>query len=249
MVEIGPSPHTQEDLQACNLHPLHRKLQKRSKVYNCELPLFPGLFSSLGLLVIVCLQSPPGFSAFPQISLSNLFTNAVFRAQYLHQMIADACRDYERTYFPEDQRNSNKNSYPPFCYSETIPAPTDKDNTHQKSDMDLLRFSLTLIRSWMTPMRMLANNQVFRSSDRVCDKLGDLEEGLYALITELDGGNARNYGVPTFPYDKFAVNLRNEDSRIKNFSLLSCLKKDIHKVETYLNVIKCRRFVESNCTF
>ncbi|XP_068118625.1 somatotropin [Hyperolius riggenbachi] len=212
-----------------------------------------GLCSSIGLLVIMCLQSPPGFSAFPQMPLSSLFTNAVFRAQYIHQLVADTYRDYERTYIPEDQRYSNKNSYSVFCYSETIPAPTDKDNTHQKSDTDLLRFSLTLLQSWMTPIQILnrvsGNNQVFGNIDRVFDRLRDLEEGLHILMRELEEGNIRSYGLMPFSYDKFDLNLRSEDARVKNYGLLSCFKKDMHKVETYLKVMKCRRFVESNCTF
>ncbi|XP_077316284.1 somatotropin [Lithobates pipiens] len=212
-----------------------------------------GLGSSLVLLVVICLQSPQGFNAFPQMSLSNLFTNAVIRAQHLHQMVADTYRDYERTYIPEDQRFSNKHSYSVYCYSEAIPAPTDKDNTHQKSDIDLLRFSLTLLQSWMTPIqivnRVFGNNQVFGNIDRVYDRLRDLDEGLHILIRELDDGNVRNYGLLTFTYDKFDVNLRSEEGRAKNYGLLSCFKKDMHKVETYLKVMKCRRFVESNCTF
>ncbi|PIO38738.1 hypothetical protein AB205_0078640 [Aquarana catesbeiana] len=173
-----------------------------------------GLGSSLVLLVVICLQSPQGFNAFPQMSLSNLFTNAVIRAQHLHQMVADTYRDY---------------------------------------DIDLLRFSLTLLQSWMTPIqivnRVFGNNQVFGNIDRVYDRLRDLDEGLHILIRELDDGNVRNYGVLTFTYDKFDVNLRSEEGRAKNYGLLSCFKKDMHKVETYLKVMKCRRFVESNCTF
>lgn len=38
----------------------------------------------------------------------------------------------ERSYIPEDQRHTNKNSQA-FCYSETIPAPTGKDDAQQKS--------------------------------------------------------------------------------------------------------------------
>lgn len=76
------------------------------------------------------------------------------------------------TYIPEDQRYTNKNSQAAFCYSETIPAPTGKDDAQQKSvsclpfhtlhsseiplsfqDMELLRFSLVLIQSWLTPVQ------------------------------------------------------------------------------------------------
>lgn len=45
----------------------------------------------------------------------------------------------ERTYIPEDQRHTNKNSQA-FCYSETIPAPTGKDDAQQKSVSSLPLF-------------------------------------------------------------------------------------------------------------
>ncbi|KFV96766.1 PREDICTED: somatotropin, partial [Eurypyga helias] len=53
-------------------------------------------------------------------------------------------------------------------------------------DMELLRFSLVLIQSWLTPVQYLSkvftNNLVFGTSDRVYEKLKDLEEGIQALM-------------------------------------------------------------------
>lgn len=43
--------------------------------------------------------------------------------------------------------------------------------------------------------------------------------------------------------------MRSDDALLKNYGLLSCFKKDLHKAETYLRVMKCRRFVESSCAF
>ncbi|NXU93872.1 SOMA protein, partial [Xiphorhynchus elegans] len=92
----------------------------------------------------------------------------------------------ERSYVPEDQRHTNKNSQVAYCYSETIPAPTGKEDAQQKSDMELLRFSLVLIQSWLTPVQYLGkvftNNLVFGTSDRVYEKLKDLEEGIQAMM-------------------------------------------------------------------
>uniref|UniRef100_A0A8C0VFS6 Growth hormone n=1 Tax=Cyanistes caeruleus TaxID=156563 RepID=A0A8C0VFS6_CYACU len=53
-------------------------------------------------------------------------------------------------------------------------------------DIELLQFSLILIQSWLTPMqylsKMFTNNLVFGTSDRVYEKLKDLEEGIQALM-------------------------------------------------------------------
>ncbi|CAH2302813.1 somatotropin [Pelobates cultripes] len=211
-----------------------------------------GFFSPLVFLVILSIQNHFHVRAFPSVPLSNLITNAVNRAQDLHLLAADTYRDYERTYIPEDQRHSNKNSRAVYCYSESIRAPSDKDNTHQKSDMELLRFSLTLIQSWLNPVQVLnrvfTNNLVFGNADNtVYEKLRDMEEGILALIREMEEGNARSYDLMRLTYDKFDINQRSDNALVKNYGLLSCFKKDMHKVETYLRVMKCRRFVESNC--
>ncbi|XP_010722827.1 somatotropin [Meleagris gallopavo] len=208
-------------------------------------------FSPL-LIAVVTLGLPQGAAAtFPTMPLSNLFTNAVLRAQHLHLLAAETYKEFERTYIPEDQRYTNKNSQAAFCYSETIPAPTGKDDAQQKSDMELLRFSLVLIQSWLTPMQYLSkvftNNLVFGTSDRVFEKLKDLEEGIQALMRELEDRSPRGPQLLRPTYDRFDIHLRSEDALLKNYGLLSCFKKDLHKVETYLKVMKCRRFGESNC--
>lgn len=52
--------------------------------------------------------------------------------------------------------------------------------------MELLRFSLLLIQSWLGPVQLLSrvftNSLVFGTSDRVYEKLRDLEEGIQALM-------------------------------------------------------------------
>ncbi|XP_066485303.1 somatotropin [Tiliqua scincoides] len=210
----------------------------------------PSLFIIVS--VILTLQWPEETEAFHSMPLSSLFANAVLRAQHLHLLATETFKEFERSYIPEDQRNSNKNSQSSFCYSETIPAPTGKDDAQQKSDMELLRFSLTLIQSWLNPVqflsRVFSNSLVFGTSDQVYEKLQDLEEGIQALMRELEDGSSWGLQLIRPTYDKFDVNLQNEGSLMKNYSLLSCFKKDLHKVETYLKVMKCRRFGELNCT-
>ncbi|XP_060111302.1 somatotropin-like isoform X2 [Heteronotia binoei] len=202
--------------------------------------------------VILVLQWPQGAASFHSMPLSSLFANAVLRAQHLHLLAADTFKEFERSYIPEDQRNS-KNSQSAVCYSENIPAPTGKDDAQQKSDMELLRFSLTLIQSWLSPVRFLSrvftNNLVFGTSDRVYEKLQDLEEGIRVLMQEVGDGSSRGLHLLMHSYDKFDASPQNEASLMKNYGLLSCFKKDLHKVETYLKVMKCRRFGEMNCTF
>ncbi|KAM9215147.1 somatotropin [Leptosomus discolor] len=248
-IQIFSQPCPAEDVR--NLPELwHLDLQRAGWYPNKHLGSW---FSPLLIAVITLgLQWPQEAATFPAMPLSNLFANAVLRAQHLHLLAAETYKEFERTYIPEDQRHANKNSQAAFCYSETIPAPTGKDDAQQKSDMELLRFSLVLIQSWLTPVQYLSkvftNNLVFGTSDRVYEKLKDLEEGIQALMRELEDRSPRGPQILKPTYDKFDIHLRNEDALLKNYSLLSCFKKDLHKVETYLKVMKCRRYGEGNCT-
>ncbi|XP_025746068.1 somatotropin isoform X1 [Callorhinus ursinus] len=209
--------------------------------------------SVLLAFTLLCLPWPQEVGAFPAMPLSSLFANAVLRAQHLHQLAADTYKEFERAYIPEGQRYSIQNAQAAFCFSETIPAPTGKDEAQQRSDVELLRFSLLLIQSWLGPVQFLSrvftNSLVFGTSDRVYEKLKDLEEGIQALMRELEDGSPRAGQILKQTYDKFDTNLRSDDALLKNYGLLSCFKKDLHKAETYLRVMKCRRFVESSCAF
>lgn len=68
-------------------------------------------------------------------------------------------------------------------------------------------------------------------------------------LQELEDGSPRAGQILKQTYDKFDTNMRSDDALLKNYGLLSCFKKDLHKAETYLRVMKCRRFVESSCAF
>uniref|UniRef100_A0A452USM6 Uncharacterized protein n=1 Tax=Ursus maritimus TaxID=29073 RepID=A0A452USM6_URSMA len=109
-----------------------------------------------------------------------------------------------------------------------------------------------VMRTWagiLSPgARVFTNSLVFGTSDRVYEKLKDLEEGIQALM-RLEDGSPRAGQILKPTYDKFDTSLRSDDALLKNYGLLSCFKKDLHKAETYLRVMKCRRFVESSCAF
>ncbi|XP_014346464.2 somatotropin [Latimeria chalumnae] len=204
-------------------------------------------------VLLLSVQCPQKVVAFHTMPLSSLFSNAILRAQRLHLLAADTYKEFERTYIPSEQRYSNKNSPSAFCCSEAIPAPTGKEDAQQRSDMELLQFSFMLIQSWLNPLqtlsRVFSNSLVFGTSDRIYEKLKDLEDGIQALMRAIEDGSFRGSLLKlSVTYEKFDTNLRNEDSLLKNYGLLACFKKDMHKVETYLKVLKCRRFVESNCT-
>ncbi|XP_009431258.4 somatotropin isoform X1 [Pan troglodytes] len=194
------------------------------------------LLLAFGLLCLPWLQEG---SAFPTIPLSRLFDNAMLRAHRLHQLAFDTYQEF--------------NPQTSLCFSESIPTPSNREETQQKSNLELLRISLLLIQSWLEPVQFLrsvfANSLVYGASDsNVYDLLKDLEEGIQTLMERLEDGSPRTGQIFKQTYSKFDTNSHNDDALLKNYGLLYCFRKDMDKVETFLRIVQCRS-VEGSCGF
>uniref|UniRef100_A0AAR2K5X4 Growth hormone n=1 Tax=Pygocentrus nattereri TaxID=42514 RepID=A0AAR2K5X4_PYGNA len=193
-----------------------------------------------------------------------LFNNAVIRVQHLHQLAAKMISDFykyiiihgtkwmqqteirlkmEESLLPEERRQLSKIFPLSFCNSDSIEAPTGKDETQKSSVLKLLHISYRLIESWEYPSRILGN------PNQITEKLADLKVGISVLIKGCLDGQPNmddNESLP-LPFEDFYQTLGDSSLR-KSFRLLACFKKDMHKVETYLRVANCRRSLDSNCT-
>uniref|UniRef100_A0A2I3RKE3 Uncharacterized protein n=1 Tax=Pan troglodytes TaxID=9598 RepID=A0A2I3RKE3_PANTR len=152
----------------------------------------------------------------------------------------------EEAYIPKDQKYSFlHDSQTSFCFSDSIPTPSNMEETQHKSNLELLRISLLLIESWLEPVRflrsMFANNLVYDTSDSDdYHLLKDLEEGIQTLMRRLEDGSRRTGQILKQTYSKFDTNSHNHDALLKNYGLLHCFRKDMDKVETFLRMVQCR---------
>nr|XP_008962450.1 growth hormone variant isoform X1 [Pan paniscus] len=157
------------------------------------------LLLAFGLLCLPWLQEG---SAFPTIPLSRLFDNAMLRARRLYQLAYDTYQEFEEAYILKEQKYSFlQNPQTSLCFSESIPTPSNRVKTQQKSNLELLRISLLLIQSWLEPVQLLrsvfANSLVYGASDsNVYRHLKDLEEGIQTLMWVRVAPGIPNPGAP-----------------------------------------------------
>uniref|UniRef100_A0A8D2F5I0 Growth hormone n=1 Tax=Theropithecus gelada TaxID=9565 RepID=A0A8D2F5I0_THEGE len=205
-------------------------------------------------IALLCLPWPQEGSAFPTIPLSWLFNNAILRAHHLHKLAFDTYQKFEEAYISKEQKYSFlRNPQTSFCFSESIPTPSNREETQQKSNLELLRISLLLIQSWLEPVQFLrsvfTNKLVYGASNfNVYLYLTNLEEGIQTLMWRLDDGSPRTGQIFKQTYSKFDTNSHNDDTLLKNYGLLYCFRKDMNKVETFLRTVQCRA-VEGSCGF
>nr|Q9IBE5.1 RecName: Full=Somatotropin; AltName: Full=Growth hormone; Flags: Precursor [Siganus guttatus]BAA92144.1 growth hormone [Siganus guttatus] len=172
---------------------------------------------------------------------SQRFSIAVSRIHYLHQVAQRSFFTFESSLSAEDQRQLNKIFLQDSCNSDYIRSPIDKHETQRSSVMKLLSISYRLVESWEYPSRALIGG----STNQISNKLSELKLGIRLLM------EANQDGAEIFPessaFQLDYQSLGTDDPR-QMYELLACFKKDMHKVETYLTVAKCRLSPEANCT-
>nr|XP_011717780.1 somatotropin isoform X2 [Macaca nemestrina] len=210
--------------------------------------------SLLLVFALLCLPWLQEAGRVPSVPLSRLFDNIMMQAHRLHQLAFDTYQEFEKTYIPKEKKHSlMENPQASFCFADSIPTPSNLEETQQKSNLELLRISLLLIQSWLEPGQFLssvfANNLVHHTSDSdVHDLLKDLEEGIETLMWRLEDGSPRTGHIFKQTYSKFDAHSQNDDSLLKNYGLLHCFRKDMDMVETFLRMVQCRT-VEGSCGF
>ncbi|XP_068606316.1 somatotropin [Brachionichthys hirsutus] len=189
-----------------------------------------------------------GVSCQPITDSQRLFSIAVSRVQHLHLLAQRLLTDFESSLQTEEQRQLNKIFLQDFCNSDYIVSPIDKHETQRSSVLKLLSISYRLVESWEFPSRSLVGSS---PRNQISPKLSELRTGILLLIrANQDGAEIFNDGaaVQLAPYGNYYQTLGDEESLRRTYELLACFKKDMHKVDTYLTVAKCRLSTEANCT-
>uniref|UniRef100_A0A3Q2XCQ4 Somatotropin n=1 Tax=Hippocampus comes TaxID=109280 RepID=A0A3Q2XCQ4_HIPCM len=206
----------------------------------CDFVLFV-LFLSLVTLA--------GVSSQPIADNQRVFSIAVSRVQHLHLLAQALFLDFEGSLQMEDQRQLNKIFLQDFCNSDYIISPLDKHETQRSSVLKLLSISYRLVESWEFPSHSLSGGSSPRN--QVPSKLSELKMGILLLIrANQDGAEMFSDSSPLqlAPYGNYYQSVADDESLKRTYELLACFKKDMHKVETYLTVAKCRLSPEANCT-
>ncbi|XP_060921885.1 somatotropin [Labrus mixtus] len=190
-----------------------------------------------------------GVSSQPITDVQRLFSIAVSRVQHLHLLAQRLISDFESSLQTEEQRQLNKIFLQDSCNSDYIISPIDKHETQRSSVLKLLSISYRLVECWEFPSRSLSGGSAPRN--QISRSLTELKTGIVLLIrANQDGAEFFPESSPLqlAPYGNFYQGLGADESLRRTYELLACFKKDMHKVETYLTVAKCRLSPEANCT-
>ncbi|KAM4628412.1 somatolactin alpha [Polymixia lowei] len=206
-------------------------------------------------LPLDCKEEQGSESRCPSISQEKLLDRVIQHAELIYRVSEESCSLFEELFVPFPMRlQRNQAGYE--CITKAFPIPSSKSEIQQISDQWLLHSVLMLVQSWIEPLVYLqttldryddAPDMLLNKTKWVSEKLISLEQGVMVLIKKmLDEGTlttAYNEHGPV----QYDVQPEMLESVLRDYTLLSCFKKDAHKMETFLKLLKCRQTDKYNC--
>ncbi|XP_006909293.1 prolactin isoform X1 [Pteropus alecto] len=188
-----------------------------------------------------------------QVSLRDLFDRAVVLSHYIHNLSSEMFNEFDKRYaqgrgFITKTINS--------CHTSSLSTPEDKEQAQQINHEDLLNLVLRVLRSWNDPLYHLvtevrgmqeAPDAILSRAIEIEEQNKQLLEGMEKIVGQVHPGVKENEvysvwsGLPS-------LQMADEDTRLFAFyNLLHCLRRDSHKIDNYLKLLKCRIIYNSNC--
>ncbi|XP_038152799.1 somatolactin alpha [Cyprinodon tularosa] len=202
-----------------------------------------------------CRDDQGSLSRCTSISQEKLLDRVIHHAELIYRVSEELCSLFEELFIPFPFRlQSNQAAY--ACITKALPIPSSKSEIEQISDKWLLHSVLMLVQSWIEPLTYMqismerydhAPDMVLNKTKWVSEKLFSLEQGVVVLIKKMLDETT----LVTVYSDQNTV--QNDvqpdvlESVMRDYTLLGCFKKDAHKMETFLKLLKCRQTDKYNC--
>uniref|UniRef100_A0AAQ5ZJV9 Prolactin n=1 Tax=Amphiprion ocellaris TaxID=80972 RepID=A0AAQ5ZJV9_AMPOC len=179
------------------------------------------------------------------VPISDLLDRASQRSDRLHSLSTMLTRELD-SHFPPIGRMIMPR--PAMCHTSSLQTPNDKEQALQVSESDLLSLARSLLRAWVDPLLVLsssANTLPHPAQNSISNKIQELQEhsknlgdGLNILSGKM-GPAAQTMSL--LPYRGGNDLGQDKISKLINFQfLLSCFRRDSHKIDSFLKVLRCR---------
>ncbi|KAM4705014.1 prolactin [Rhinophrynus dorsalis] len=188
-----------------------------------------------------------------QMSTGALFDRAVKLSHYIHSLSSEMFNEFDEHFTP-GRRFVAKSIM--SCHTSSLNTPDDKEQAQQIQHEDLLNLVMRVLRSWNDPLiHMVSEVQDIREApDTILWKAVEIEEqtkrlleGMERIIGRIHPADLENevYALWSGPSDEQPA---DENSRLFAFyHLLHCLRRDSHKIDNYLKLLKCRLIHDNKC--
>uniref|UniRef100_A0A673KZR7 Somatolactin n=1 Tax=Sinocyclocheilus rhinocerous TaxID=307959 RepID=A0A673KZR7_9TELE len=188
------------------------------------------------------------------ISLEKLLERAVQHAELIHRISEESKLLFDEMLISFGVVNLHI-SEGTMCSPKSVPVPMSKTEIQQIS---VSSFNvLILVQFWINPLvdvqASLMNYEnvpsaLLNRSKWMSTKIISLEQGILVLIRQILGEGGLVLESPEDTSDRFVSSDVLETVR-RDYSVIYCFRKDAHKIQTFLKLLKCRQVDKENCSF
>ncbi|KAJ7989933.1 hypothetical protein DPEC_G00309620 [Dallia pectoralis] len=166
------------------------------------------------------------------------------RSDKLHSLSTSLTNDLD-SHFPPMGRVMMPR--PNMCHTSSLQTPMDKEEALNVSENDLISLARSLLLAWNDPLSLLSSEAAtlpHPSKGDISNKIRELQdyskslgEGLDVLVNKM-GPSSQNLSLMPFRGRELG---QDKTSRLINFHfLMSCFRRDSHKIDNFLKVLRCR---------
>ncbi|XP_062263458.1 prolactin [Platichthys flesus] len=178
------------------------------------------------------------------VPINDLLDRASQRSDKLHSLSTTLSQELD-SHFPPIGRLMLPR--PSMCHTSALQTPTDKTQALQVSESDLLSLARSLLQAWDDPLSVLsssafslphpAQSSIFNKVRELQEHSKNLWDGLDVLSGKM---GAADQTLSFLPYRGNDLGQDRISNLIDFHFLLSCFRRDSHKIDSFLKVLRCR---------
>ncbi|XP_005066494.2 prolactin-3D1-like [Mesocricetus auratus] len=188
------------------------------------------------------------------LSMEALYNRVVDHSHTTFVLAADIYREFDLKFFKRSWFTDRPLS---LCHTAPIYTPETREQVHETKTEDLLRAIVNITHAWEEPLKHLlsavptlsgASDNMLKTAKAVKDRNHILLEGLETILNRTQV----EYEDDAYPDWSGVSDLQSTDEETRLFTffnLCRCLKRDTHKVDTFLKVLRCRVAYNNECIF
>ncbi|KAJ1163360.1 hypothetical protein NDU88_003819, partial [Pleurodeles waltl] len=160
----------------------------------------------------------------------------------------DQCRHMKEKYFLSGRNDLERN--PHKCHTSTLQTPNGKETAQNIPREELTYLIMSLLQAWKKPLSQFHQNienyqeisETGQSkAQEISSMMRELEKGVEKVTAKMQSMGIINNLLHgrTSSSDSAGLPSTN-DSAMNDYELLLCFRRDTNKVQSYLNILKCR---------
>ncbi|XP_017351132.2 prolactin [Ictalurus punctatus] len=177
------------------------------------------------------------------VNLNDLLDRASQLSDKMHSLSTSLTNDLDSHF----SSVGGKLMRPSMCHTSSLQIPNDKDQALSVPESELLSLVRSLLMAWSDPLALLSSeatslphperNSINTKTRELQDHTNSLGAGLERLGRKMGSSPESLSSLPFNSNDLGQDNI----SRLVNFHfLLSCFRRDSHKIDSFLKVLRCR---------